>query len=379
MAMSVSKDEKRGTWYVQCWYRDWAGERHKKTKRGFKTKKAAMQWEVDFQRQMEGAPDMTLNAFYDLYREDTQKKLRNTTRANKANMIETKILPYLGEKRLSEITPLDILTWQNAVQDERTSNGLPYRESYLRSIGNQLSAMLNHAVRYYNLPSNPMSKVARMGSKRTSEMRFWTKEQYKLFSRSIMDKDDAFLLFELLYWLGIRSGEALALMPADFDFKRNRVSITKTYVRLNGQDAFNPPKTRKSERVVSMPAFLADEVRDYLLAHPGIGPNQRLTNATKSFLSHEMDRGCRMSGVERIRIHDLRHSHVSLLIEMGFSALAIADRLGHESTEVTMVYAHLFPNKQEEMADRLDAERGPDGAFSIDDLKPLSEVGHERP
>lgn len=168
-------------------------------------------------------------------------------------------------------------------------------------------------------------------------------------------------------------------MSADFDFKRNRVSITKTYVRLNGQDVFNPPKTRKSERVVSMPAFLADEVRDYLLAHPGIGPNQRLTNAIKSFLSHEMDRGCRMSGVERIRIHDLRHSHVSLLIEMGFSALAIADRLGHESTEVTMVYAHLFPNKQEEMADRLDAERGPDGAFSVDDLKPLSEVGHERP
>ena len=86
-----------------------------------------------------------------------------------------------------------------------------------------------------------------------------------------------------------------------------------------------------------------------------------------------------MSGVERIRIHDLRHSHVSLLIEMGFSALAIADRLGHESTEVTMVYAHLFPNKQEEMADRLDAERGTDGAFGVDDLKPLSEVGHERP
>lgn len=181
--MSVSKDEKRGTLYVQCWYRDWTGERHKKTKRGFKTKKAAMQWEVDFQRQMEGAPDMTLNVFYDLYREDTQKKLRNTTRANKANMIETKILPYLGEKRLSEITPLDILTWQNAVQDERTSNGLPYKESYLRSIGNQLSAMLNHAVRYCNLPSNPMSKVARMGSKRTSEMRFWTRSSTS-FSRA---------------------------------------------------------------------------------------------------------------------------------------------------------------------------------------------------
>lgn len=359
--MSVSKDTQRGTFYVQCWYKDWQGQRKKKMKRGFKTRKAAAAWEVDFLRQMEGTPDMTLNAFYDLYRADTDKKLRNTTKANKANMIETRILPYLGEKKLSEITPLDILSWQNAIQDERTSNGLEYKESYLRSISNWLSAMLNHAVRYYNLPSNPMSKVDRMGRKRTEEMQFWT-------------KDESYLLFELLYWLGLRSGGALALTPSDFDFAKRRVSITKTYVRINGQDVFNPPKTSKSVRVVSMPAFLVDEVQDFLLAHPSIKPDDRLTSRNKSYLSQEMDRGSKIAGVKRIRIHDLRHSHVSLLIEMGFSVLAIADRLGHESTEVTMVYAHLFPNKQEEMADRLDIERGPLGPFRMDEIKPLREV-----
>lgn len=114
--MSVSKDPVRGTYYVQCWYKDWTGKRCKKTKRGFKTKKAANAWEVDFLRQMEGTPDMTLNAFYDLYCKDMDKKLRNTTKLNKANMIESKILPYLGEKKLAEITPLDILSWQNAIQ-----------------------------------------------------------------------------------------------------------------------------------------------------------------------------------------------------------------------------------------------------------------------
>ena len=74
---------------------------------------------------------------------------------------------------------------------------------------------------------------------------------------------------------------------------------------------------------------------------------------SKSYLHHEMDRGAKQAGVKRIRIHDLRHSHVSLLIEMGFSALAIADRLGHESIDVTYRYAHLFPSKQKDMADRL--------------------------
>ena len=100
--MSVSKDPVRGTYYVQCWYKDWTGKRCKKTKRGFKTKKAANAWEVDFLRQMEGTPDMTLNAFYGLYCKDMDKKLRNTTKLNKANMIESKILPYLGEKKLAE-------------------------------------------------------------------------------------------------------------------------------------------------------------------------------------------------------------------------------------------------------------------------------------
>lgn len=104
---------------------------------------------------MERTPDMTLNAFYNLYCKDMNKKLRNTTKLNKANMIESKILPYFGEKKLAEITPLDILNWQNAIQEGHTSNGLRYRDSYLRSISNQLSAMLNHAMRYYNLLPTP--------------------------------------------------------------------------------------------------------------------------------------------------------------------------------------------------------------------------------
>ncbi len=88
----------------------------------------------------------------------------------------------------------------------------------------------------------------------------------------------------------------------------------------------------------------------------GYKRTDRLFQVTKSFLHHEMERGCKLSGVKRIRIHDLRHSHISLLIDMGFSAVAIADRVGHESIDITYRYAHLFPSKQIEMADRLDME-----------------------
>ncbi len=89
----------------------------------------------------------------------------------------------------------------------------------------------------------------------------------------------------------------------------------------------------------------------------GVNPKDRLFQITKSYLHHEMDRGAKESGVKRIRVHDLRHSHISLLIEMGFSALAIAERVGHESIDITYRYAHLFPTKQTEMADKLEIER----------------------
>ena len=107
-----------------------------------------------------------------------------------------------------------------------------------------------------------------------------------------------------------------------------------------------------------MPQFLAEEMQDYLKMLYDVGLEDRMFPVTKSYLHREMNRGAKEAGVKRIRIHDIRHSHVSLLIDMGFSATAIADRVGHESIDITYNYAHLFPSKQAEMADKLDMERG---------------------
>ena len=189
-------------------------------------------------------------------------------------------------------------------------------------------------------------------------MLFWTKEEYLKFAEVMMDKPLSFYAFEMLYWCGIREGELLALTPADFDFEKCTVSITKSYQRLNGQDLITTPKTEKSNRIIKMPQFLADEMQDYLKQLYGIKPNDRMFTVTKSYLHREMDRGAKEAGVKRIRIHDIRHSAVSLLIDMGFSATAIADRVGHESIDITYNYAHLFPSKQTEMAEKLNMERG---------------------
>ena len=137
--------------------------------------------------------------------------------------------------------------------------------------------------------------------------------------------------------------ELLALTPADFDFQACTIRINKSYQRLGGKDIITDPKTAKSNRMITMPEFLSEELESYIGMLYGLNENDRIFQISKSYLHHEMDRGVKLSGVKRIRIHDLRHSHVSLLINMGYSAVAIGERVGHESVEITYRYAHLFP------------------------------------
>ena len=355
--MPVFKDEARGTWYVMVRYQDWTGERKQKCKRGFATKREAQEWERSFQMQTSGDLDMTFEAFTELYTKDVKPRLKENTWLTKENIIQKKILPYFGKRKISEITTKDVIAWQNEMLNYRDKNGKAYSPTYLKTLHGQLSAILNHAVRFYGLKSNAAATAGCMGSEKHKEMLFWTKEEYLKFAEVMMDKQQSYYAFEVLYWCGIREGELLALTPADFDLDKGLLSITKSYQRLKGRDVITDPKTPKSVRVIQMPQFLTDEIRDYLKSLYKVQPDQRIFEVTKSYLHHEMDRGAKEAGVKRIRIHDLRHSHVSLLIEMGFSALAIADRVGHESVDITYKYAHLFPSKQQEMAQKLDMER----------------------
>ena len=356
--MPAYKNKENGSWYVVTQYTDWTGERKPKCKRGFATRREALEWEQKFQQQNAGDLDMSFEAFCEIYTNDLKARLKESTWQTKENIIKTKLLPYFGKRKINEITTKDVIAWQNELLAYRDEKRKPYSQTYLKTLHNQLSAIFNHAVRYYNLRENPCKKAGSMGKKKNREMMFWTKEQYLKFADVMMDKPLSFYAFEMLYWCGIREGELLALTPADFDFEKCTVTINKSYQRLNGQDLITTPKTEKSNRVITMPQFLAEEIQDYIKMLYGIGPDDRMFTVTKSYLHREMDRGAKEAGVPRIRIHDIRHSAVSLLIDMGFSATAIADRVGHESIDITYNYAHLFPSKQAEMADKLNIERG---------------------
>lgn len=239
---------------------------------GLRLRRKLASGEYEFLKRMEGAPTMLFSEFYHVYAEDVKPRLRQTTWESKTHMIETKILPFLGNKRVNEISSLDILNWENKLIAMRTTNRLEYSPTYLHSICNQLSAMLNHAVRYYGLVVNPMAKVGKIGSKQADEMSFWTKDEYLRFSRAMMDKPQSFIAFEILYWCGLRLGELLALIPADFDFESKRLSITKSYQRMHGEDVITAPK---SVRTIVMPEFLVGEVIDSMRCIPDLRDDDR--------------------------------------------------------------------------------------------------------
>ena len=349
--MAVYKEG--NTWRAVYRYTDWQGQRKQTQKRGFPTKREAQAWEREQLNKAKADLDMTFGSFVEIYSEDMKSRLKENTWHTKEHILRTKILPYFGNRKICDIQPKDVIAWQNEMINTRDENGKAYSPVYLKTLHNQLSAVFNHAVKYYNLHENPAKKVGNMGKERGREMLFWTQEEYAKFADEMMDKPRSFYAFEMLYWCGIREGELLALTPEDFDFEKGTVSINKTYNRINGRDVITDPKTPKSNRVVQMPDFLVEEMQDYIKRLYRIGPKDRLFEVTKHYLHREMDRGATAAGVKRIRIHDLRHSHISLLIQLGYSAVAIADRVGHESIDITYRYAHLFPSTQGEMAKSL--------------------------
>ena len=351
--MPATRDGK--TWRSQFYYEDWQGVRHKKNKRGFKTKAEAEEWERNFRQQQRKDLDINFENFVEIYFSDVENRLRESTIKNKRYVFDLKVTPYFKKKKMCEIKTSDIRAWQN----ELIKQG--YAPTYLKSINNQLAALFNYAVRYYDLKDNPCRKAGSIGKSKADDMEFWTKQEFKQFLPSMDKKPEARMAFMLLYWTGMRIGELLALTYEDIDLEKRIISISKSYQRLDGKDVITPPKTPKSNRKITIPPFLAEELKEYCSRLYGIMPNERMFRFTKSYMEHEIVRGIKETGVKRIRIHDLRHSHASLLVELGFQPLAIAERLGHEKIETTLnTYSHLYPNKQAELADRLELENGED-------------------
>ena len=349
--MPAYKDEKTGKWFCKFYYTDWQGVNRQKWKRGFATKKEALNYERDFLEKQSANPDMTFQNLYELYMEDMTARLKQSTLLTKTHIYKTHILPFFGNKPVNEIKASDVRRWQNQLMNSKEG----YSKTYLKTINNQLSCIINYAKRFYDLNTNPCGQAGSIGQAKADEMDYWTYDEYLTFRDGIKDKQLSYMCFQVLYWTGMREGELLALTASDIDLANKQIDINKTFQRIKGKDIVTSPKTKKSKRKVPIPDFLCEELEEFIESRYMLAPNERLFPVTKSYLTHEMERGCKNTGVKRIRIHDIRHSHASLLINQGCDALILADRLGHEKVSTTLnTYSHLFPHKQQELVNNLE-------------------------
>lgn len=348
--MPVYKNKKNGTWFCKFYYKDWKGVQKQKWKRGFATKKEAQKFERNFLEQQAPNPDIIFENLYQSYLSEMKTRLKPSTVIIKKSICESKILPFFKCKQVNEITASDVRKWQDTLINSPKN----YSETYLKTVNNQLSAIINYARKYYNLSTNPCEQAGSIGTSCSDEMQYWTLDEFLEFRKGLRKKKKMDLCFQMLYWTGMRVGELLALTEKDVDLARHEIKIEKTYQRLQGRDMVTAPKTKRSKRRVLIPDFLCEELAEYIEVYSH-SADERLFPYTRAVLTYEMQQCCKRTNVKKIRIHDLRHSHVSLLIDQGFSALVIAERVGHNQVSTTLnTYAHLFPNKQAALASSLD-------------------------
>ena len=347
--MPAYKDQNNKKWYVAFYYLEWNGKRKKKIKRGFDTKEEALNYERDF---LEGAvkkPSMKFGKMVDLYLKDMEKRVRQSTFMTKQYVINDKILPYFKNMEIKDITPADIRKWQ----DDLMSRG--YADTYLRTIQEQIAAVFNYAVRYYNLPKNPCVVAGTMGKGYAAEMEIWTLDEFNTFINVMEDKPLCYIAFVILFWTGLRVGEMLALTIEDIDIENRTIRVNKSLQRIHGYDVVTEPKTPRSNRVISIPELLSVKLDRHIRSMGSFLPDSRIVPVTRNLLQKAFKKGIRKSGVKDIHIHCLRHSHTALIASLGATPVEAAERLGHENVQTTLnIYSHVLPGRQRVISDGLD-------------------------
>ncbi len=340
-------------------------ETHKKKstcKRGFVRLQDAKNWIRDelpaLIKQLEHKEtldeNLTMAELIEHYMEDAKIRKEETTCLTKAHIIETKILPHFKNKKVYDISAKDVRNWQNTMMTEIGKNGKPYSPTYLRSISNQLSAILNYAVTFHNLPFNPVLRVERMGTKNPEEEQpIWTLEEYQRFSEVMQDKPMFFYAFEVLYWSGLRLGELLGLTKDDVSLEDGTLKVARSYKTQVHKDG--KTKTVTSKRTVHIPQNLVDELAEYMETLYGLSGTDKLFPTSKTTLHKRLKEGANQVGLEKITIHGFRHSHISMIMNdvQCASVMDIAKRAGHKKPSTTMIYSHRYKNKDQMIADEL--------------------------
>lgn len=384
---------RKGSWTVRFRIKEHGKEKNK-TLSGFDTRREAQQGYIDFMKEYEiqnsfyetenSADNMTVAELSEKYYQYNANEIKESSLMTFKARIDDFVLPFFGDKIVSDVTVKDVADWKmriNALTYKKGNKNVPYSFRYKDCIFNAFVHMMNFAMKYYGLTVNMVSREGNFSNKTElkKEMLYWTPAEFEQFYKSIDDAErngnetiTKYRLFFLTSYLaGCRKGENCALTWKDIDLDNHTIYFGKTVSRRtkDGTYKITPPKTQNSYRTTDMPEYYINMISDYKrqqMQRPGFSendfvwsgkrvlPEQSILNVFNKFISE--------SGVKKIRIHDLRHSCVSLLLHVAGYDLSmiyvIADRIGDTPEQILKTYGHMFPSKKKEVLNALDKMTG---------------------
>lgn len=340
--MPVYYDEKRKSWYVKH-STTVTGKRKQIMKRGFPTQKSAKAWEAE---QIVSSPVHTSATFMDLFEENLKFLNSSATSANMKRSWIEKHFPYCNEP-IEKISKPMLIEWRNSLETSRLAARTINRGlGYIRSV-------FTYANSIYNVPNNgSVIRSYKLTKEDKKEMDIWTPQEFQQFIDCV-DEGYYKAFFTFLYWTGTRRGEALGLCKDDFS--GNKVHIHRQIKHhCNG---FTELKTGTSERTISIDKKTCEYLQPFIKeACPFVFGGIRCLAITS--IQRYFTEAIEKSGVKKVRLHDLRHSHASVLISAGVPIIAVSKRLGHSSINITLsTYAHLLQKTEDEMVSAIDELR----------------------
>ena len=312
---------------------------------------------------------MTVQKLFDEYTEIKQYEVRETTLDKIKRNFECYILPTFKNVRIDNITVNLLQTWKITLEKK----GLSLNSK--KQAFSDFRAMINYAIKMEYLHKNPLTKIGNFkdNSSVTQEMNFYTSQDFSLFIKAAkeivtakqaennyLSEWDYYVFFNIAFYTGLRKGEIHALKWSDIDgsYLSVKRSISQ---RLKGGDRETLPKNKSSIRTLQMPLPLIavlNEHKERQKQLHNFSDDYRICGGERSLRNTSIQRRNELyattSGLKVIRIHDFRHSHVSILAYEGINIQEIARRLGHSRIEITWnTYSHLYPQEEERAVDIL--------------------------
>ena len=363
--MPVYYNADKKTWYTMFYAKDYKGMNKKYKKTGFKKKKEAQEYEYEFKKKISKSVNMSFNSLYELYFEDYKKRHKPTAINTVETFFRLHILPFFDNIEISKINSYMIREWQNEMLEKKNENGKLFSENSKANIYAALKSMFNWATKYQGLNENPCKNLGAFGGKKNrSEMKIWSVDDFNKFINLLEIKNkekndkytDSIIIFKILFWTGLRIGEVLALTFDDINLKEKFIDVNKTISHINKKDYITTPKTLGSVRKVILPENLISDLELYFskFEKQKISKSKRIFNLKKSQLRYILEKCSIQAEVEKIRLHDFRHSHASYLLFIQADITAISKRLGHDNLQTTInTYSHLYKDANKQLIKKL--------------------------